>query len=164
MSNYQEFYHQISRPFKRSKKAGFVLRTLNQAITRLMYVSYPFFLILSAWQKGINWTWFLYVLVPAGGLLLVSLLRRLIARPRPYEIEGVEALISRKGKGDSMPSKHVFSSALISLTIFNLYPVWGVVYLILTMILAKCRVVSGVHYPSDVLVSLILAYFMALLY
>ncbi|MCZ0717411.1 phosphatase PAP2 family protein [Aerococcus kribbianus] len=164
MSNYQEFYRRISRPFRHSQRACAVLRTLNQTITRLMYVSYPFFLILSAWQKGINWTWFLYVLVPAGGLLLVSLLRWLIARPRPYEIEGIEALISRKGKRDSMPSKHVFSSALISLTIFSLYPIWGMVYLVLTVLLAKCRVVSGVHYPSDVLVSLILAYFMTLLY
>lgn len=51
-----------------------------------------------------------------------------------------------------MPSRHVFSATIISMAILRLNLILGIFFLILSLVIALCRVLGGVHYPRDVMV------------
>jgi membrane-associated phospholipid phosphatase len=99
------------------------------------------------------------IAVPLDGFIAVSVLRRLINRPRPYEKFKTTPVIPKDTKGKSFPSRHVFSAAIIALSFFFVPQVWGVgvFLLICAFLLALLRVLSGVHYPSDVLAGFVAA-------
>lgn len=90
------------------------------------------------------------VLVPGAAFLVLSAVRKRIDRPRPYEAWGIVPLIPREKKGESMPSRHVFSSAVIAMAWLRACPPAGAVLLLAAVFEAFVRVVGGVHYPSDV--------------
>ena len=48
------------------------------------------------------------------------------------------------------PSLHVFSASIISMAVLTQSSFLGVILLILSLVIAFCRVLGGVHYPHDV--------------
>ncbi len=52
---------------------------------------------------------------------------------------------------------HSSSAFVIAIAIYNIYPRFGKLMLVLAVITAASRVIVGVHYPSDLLGGLILA-------
>lgn len=88
-------------------------------------------------------------------LAALSLVRAKLDRPRPYEVYGLEPLIPKDTRGKSFPSRHVFSICVIGTSLMYLTPGLGAALLMLGALLAMARVVSGVHYTSDVLVGAI---------
>ena len=103
------------------------------------------------------------VLVPAVSLLAVSFLRAKINRPRPYETGEVEDLIEKSTSGDSMPSRHVFSAAVISMVLGRIHPVLGAAGWLMTALSAFCRVAGGVHYISDTIIGMLAGFLAGLL-
>ena len=85
--------------------------------------------------------------VPFG---LVTLLRRVINAPRPYEVyEFFDEPVENKS-GDSFPSRHCFSIfAIGTLCLFASVPV-GIFTLALGVVLCFCRVALGFHFVRDV--------------
>ena len=63
-----------------------------------------------------------------------------------------------------MPSRHVFSSVIISMTILYLNKPLGIFFLIVSFLEACIRVIAGLHYVSDVLVGYILGILFGLIY
>ena len=53
-----------------------------------------------------------------------------------------------------MPSRHCFSAAAIAATVWYVLPPLGAVLAVLAVIIAVSRVVTGVHFVSDVLAGL----------
>ena len=94
------------------------------------------------------------VLVPAAVFLLGTALRAAIDRPRPYEAFGQPPLFPKDTRGKSMPSRHAFSAAGIAVTAWYVWPPLGVPAGALALVIAVTRVLSGVHYPGDVLAGL----------
>lgn len=96
------------------------------------------------------------VVVPAAGFLLVSLVRRAVNAPRPYETLDINPLIHKDTRGRSFPSKHVFSSFCIA----SCWAAWcapaGCVLLAAACCIAAVRVVGGVHWPRDVMAAALL--------
>ena len=93
-------------------------------------------LAVTLWQRsGQFWR---VLAVPAAVYVLGTLLRAAINRPRPYEALNFTPLFPKDTKGQSMPSRHCFSAAAI----------------LLAAVVAVTRVLTGVHYPSDVLAGL----------
>ena len=82
--------------------------------------------------------------------VIVSLLRRLINAPRPYEIYSFYEEKPRDGKGKSFPSRHVFSAFVIGTLLFSVSIPLAVVTLTLGVGLAVCRVLLGIHFIRDV--------------
>ncbi len=89
--------------------------------------------------------------VAAIGFASVTVMRKAIAAPRPYQDGGQAPRIVREGEDDSFPSRHCFSAFLIaSLWGVAGYPVVCSTLLILAVALGVLRVRGGVHYPKDV--------------
>ena len=92
--------------------------------------------------------------VPAAVYVLGTLLRAAINRPRPYEALNFTPLFPKDTKGQSMPSRHCFSAAAIVTAAFTVWVPLGVAACLLAAVVAVTRVLTGVHYPSDVLAGL----------
>lgn len=94
------------------------------------------------------------IIVPLDGFIVVTAFRYLINRPRPYEAFPLEPAINKKTKGKSFPSRHVYSASAIAMTFLlgSQFQWAGIILLIVAALLAVIRVITNVHYISDVLV------------
>ena len=98
--------------------------------------------------------------VPAACFLLVTALRPLIGRQRPYDRFCVPPVGSyQPGKGKSMPSRHTASAAAIAMAVVYITPSIPLraAMLALCAVIAAIRVLSGQHYISDVAAALLLS-------
>ena len=106
------------------------------------------------------------VLVPAVCFLVVTILRPLIGKQRPYDRFDVPPVGAfRPGKGKSMPSRHTASAAAIACAVIYIYPTVPVILAmsVLCLIIASLRVLSGQHDVSDVLAALVLSLLLSLI-
>ena len=83
-------------------------------------------------------------------VVLLSLARRALNRPRPYEVYDLPPLLHKETQGKSFPSRHVFSICVIGTSLLYILPPLGAALLVLGALLAVARVVSGVHFVRDV--------------
>ena len=117
-----------------------------------VYLVYGAVLAVTLWQRsGQFWR---VLAVPAAVYVLGTLLRAAINRPRPYEALNFTPLFPKDTKGQSMPSRHCFSAAAIVAAAFTVWVPLGVAACLLAAVVAVTRVLTGVHYPSDVLAGL----------
>ena len=106
------------------------------------------------------------VAVPAACFLLVTVLRPVIGRRRPYDAFDAEPVGPyRPGKGKSMPSRHAASAAAIAFAAVYAFPHPAIIIAMsaLALLVAALRVLSGQHYPSDVLAALALSAVLSLI-
>ena len=87
--------------------------------------------------------------------VILSAARHGLDLPRPFEIYDMEPLLPRERPGRSFPSRHVFSICVIGTCFCFLTPWIGAALLALGAVLAAMRVISGVHFPRDVIVGAI---------
>ena len=141
----------MTQPFRDHPEMAKGIHIANKICTGIMYLSYPLFVLYLFWMKDMGVI--RAILVPGISFVVLSVFRKLINRPRPYEVFGVPSVIKKDTKGQSFPSRHVFSATIIAMTFLLASPwMWlGVVFLVVSVLLAVVRVVSGVHFVSDVL-------------
>lgn len=151
------FYERV-RPFFITH--GFclsLLKWVNRLVTLLMPLLY-FYVLWTAYLKASKaWIVLAYLLVPATGFMILSVIRKRMNWPRPYELGTFPPLLNREGKGSSMPSRHVFSAAIISTVAWEVNPLLSVLGLSLTLLLAGVRVLAGLHFIRDVVVGFLSA-------
>lgn len=153
----------MTQPFRDHPEMAKGIHIANKLCTGLMYLSYPMLIIFMVLQRDVNVI--RAVLVPGISFVLLSLFRKVINRPRPYETFDVPSVIKKDTKGKSFPSRHVFSATIIAMTFLLMSPwTWlGVVFLGVSILLAIVRVISGVHFISDVSVGFIVGVLAAFL-
>ena len=156
---YSKQYEKLSKPFRKYKS---ILLFMNKLLTFIGYTSYPILL---------GWTWFInkelllpMILIPGIGFILLTFVRKAINRKRPYETYNIDSMIKKDTKGNSMPSRHVFSMSIIAVSWLVVSPIVGSVLLLFSILLAFIRVIGGVHYISDVIVAIICACVWGLLF
>ena len=156
----RETYRKMTQPFRDNPKRAGVLHIVNKILTAIVFAAYPCLLAVLFFQRDRRLVE--AICLPLDGLMVVSVVRVLVNRPRPYEKFGIPSVIPKETKGKSWPSRHVFSAAVIALTFFPFSVEIGTVLLIAAVGLAVIRVLSGVHYISDVLSGFVFAMFFAL--
>lgn len=82
---------------------------------------------------------------------LVSLLRRYIGAPRPYEVYDFFGNRPKDSEKNSFPSRHAFSIFAIGVATWFVYPVFGSVLLTLGLLMCVARIALGYHFPRDVI-------------
>ena len=152
MKNYQEWYDHIAGKIENRPIFLRLLRTFNRFMTVVMPMIYLTLLATTYLQEGLGKQVLVYVFVPASGFVILSLLRKKINAPRPYEEWTIKPLLDRDSPGQSMPSRHVFSATIISMACLHASLSVGLILLILSAILGLVRILGGVHYPKDVVV------------
>ena len=157
MRDYATWYKRATAGIRRRKHGAEHLNALNRILTDGMYAAYPLLLAVLLARgtaaggalEGMKRV-FPFVLVPGSSFVLLSLIRKRIVRKRPYETYDLDPLIHKETKENSMPSRHVFSSAVISMCLFRVCPPLGILGVAATALSALVRVLGGVHYPEDV--------------
>ena len=155
MKNYQEWYDHIAAIAKNKPFLLRLLRTFNRFMTVVMPMIYLTLLATTYLQEGLGKQVGIYVFIPASGFVILSLLRKKINAPRPYEEWTIKPLLDRDSPGQSMPSRHVFSATIISMACIHASLSLGIILLVLSAFLGLVRVLGGVHYPKDVVVGYI---------
>lgn len=155
MKNYQEWYDHIAGKIKNNPLFLSLLRAFNRFMTLVMPIVYLTLLVTTYLQQGFGKQVLMYVFVPASGFVILSLLRKKINAPRPYEIWEIVLLLDRDSPGQSMPSRHVFSASIISMACLHASLSVGVILLVFSALLGLVRVLGGVHFPKDVVVGYI---------
>lgn len=145
----KEQYIKITEPLRSNPRKAECVKKINRLLTGMVFLTYPLYLVLLLLKKD---PWLLQaIFVPAVSFVLLTVARRLINAPRPYEKFGMPPVIEKDTSGNSFPSRHVFSVFIIAMTIFYQYPLPGIVLGIVGVGIAVIRVLGGVHEPKDVI-------------
>lgn len=155
MKSYQEWYGHVASNIENKPFLLSLLRTFNRFMTVVMPMIYLTLLATTYLQEGLGKQVLIYVFVPATGFVILSLLRKKINAPRPYEEWDIKPLLDRDSPGQSMPSRHVFSATIISMVCLHASLSVGVILLVFSALLGLVRVLGGVHFPKDVVVGYI---------
>lgn len=151
--NYVELYNKNAAFYNANEGRKWALRIADPLLTLLIAAAYA-----ATWVYGIFWGEFSpknltkLFCIPVLALFLVSVLRAVFARPRPYAQAGAQIMPLKKRKGkddDSFPSRHLACAAAIALTVCSVLPAVGGILLVLTALLGYTRFALGLHYPSD---------------
>ncbi|MCR5581967.1 MAG: phosphatase PAP2 family protein [Pseudobutyrivibrio sp.] len=129
-----------------------VLNILDKAITYITILFYSIYLLYAMFLYTGDSHTLLYrsILIPGVSFILVSLFRKMVSSPRPYEVYDFEPAIKKDTVGKSFPSRHVFSIFIVAYTLLQTSLLLGIIVLIMGVILAVIRVVGGVHFIKDV--------------
>ena len=149
----EQQYRTVIGWFNARPAAKKALRAVSTGAAAAVYLLYLGLLAWLAWHAmwaplGVT------AVVPAAAFVVGTALRAAINRPRPYTKYGFVPLFPKDKTGQSMPSRHCFSAAAIAATVWYVLPPLGAVLAVLAVIIAVSRVVTGVHFVSDVLAGL----------
>ena len=151
----RDTYIRLTKPLRENEKKARLLAYINKGLTAFVFLLYPLFL-LSLLEAGHPLLW-RAILIPAISFAAVSIFRRIVNVPRPYEKFGLPPVLEKDTHGKSFPSRHVFS-------ILPVYPYLGITLLVLGLILAIIRVIGGVHEPRDVIAGALIGIACGMLY
>ena len=153
--SYKKLYEKSATYFEVRPKAKKALPVLDKCITGAFGLAYIFLWVYAIlWGKFPVRGYIRIAFIPLLSLFLVSVLRAMIARPRPYSEKGAGITPLKKRKGseeDSFPSRHLACAVSIVLCFFPSLPIVGGGLLALAVVLAWVRFALGLHYPSDLL-------------
>lgn len=160
----RDLYRKMTQPFREQPKRAKSLHRANRILTAIVFVAYPVLLVWLYFRMPQNLV--RSILVPLDGFIIVSVFRYLVNRRRPYEAFELAPVIPKDTSGKSFPSRHVFSAAIIAFT-FLATPgmnALGILLIFCTIGIAVIRVISGVHYISDVIAAILIAFVFSAVY
>lgn len=144
----QEKYIDMMQKVKAHPKGVEFVCVCNGLFTKVVYAVFLiliFLLFIHRDERIIR-----ILLTTAISFVTVSAFRKYFHRKRPYEVFGVSPVIPKDKKGNSFPSRHVFSAFVIAMACLYVNVWLGLEMLLVAAVIAVLRVVGGVHYPSDV--------------
>lgn len=152
-------YKALSERIKNNNGLVKVINLLDKAITYITVIFYISYLIYGFFCIKRDGGLLLYrsVIVPFVSFAIVSIYRKLVSSPRPYEVYDFVPVLVKDTKGKSFPSRHVFSIFIVSFTIMQTSIPLGALISVAGVALAVIRVVGGVHFIKDVIAGFAMA-------
>ena len=95
--------------------------------------------------------------------ILVSIVRRMINAPRPYQLYDFYEVLPKGKQGRSFPSRHVFSAFVIAVIAFSVSVWLSVALLLLGIVVSTSRVLLGIHFVRDVVAGALIGIVSAIL-
>lgn len=128
---------------------------LNRWLPRCLYAAYPVMLLILALLRDARiWK---AILVPAAVFAVVTVIRKAVNAPRPYETLDIQPLIPKNKKGESFPSRHVASAFVLAEAFWYINPFLGLPVGIMALLIALIRPLAGIHFPRDVVAGALLS-------
>lgn len=146
----KERYIKNKEWFNTHQTALKILKFLYKVLPMIMVIAMPVLIVCKA-LKGIDHDCFRMIYIPFLVLVEITILRKIFKRQRPYEKYNTEPVINRDGNGDSFPSRHTASAFIISMAAIPVSVPVTILLLIISSIIGLTRILSGVHYISDVI-------------
>lgn len=144
----KEQYIKITEPLRKNPVRAKQVKNLNHILTGFVFCMYPLYLLKLLTERN---AWFIRaLLVPAVSFACLSIVRKIINVPRPYEKFDIPPVLEKDTTGKSFPSRHVFSVFIIAMTVFYEHPGAGILLGIIGLLLGIVRVAVGVHEPKDI--------------
>lgn len=100
---------------------------------------------------------------PIAVFTVTTILRLVTNRKRPSEKYNLIPIDGSKKTGHSFPSIHVAMSISIALAVLRYGPNMGLLLSVLAVSITFIRLVSGVHYISDIIASILIAFIIDLI-
>ena len=152
--DYSTWYQRISQPF-RERGAARAIGFADRALVIAFAVAYILLLVVlfATGSPSLGQA----IVVPAATFAIVTVIRALVNRPRPYEAHRIDPLVAKDTRGKSMPSRHMASATIITFSYCLVFPVVGGMLCAGCIGIAFTRIVGGVHYPSDIAAAVALA-------
>ena len=144
----KEQYIKITQTLRNDPEKTKRVVNMNQLLTGVVFMVYPLYMAVLYGEKDPKLL--KVILVPAISFVLVTIFRKIVNAPRPYEKFEIPPVIDKDTKGKSFPSRHVFSVFIIAVTIFYSHPGPGIVIGLIGVAMAIIRVLGGVHEVRDV--------------
>ena len=94
--------------------------------------------------------------IAATGFVLVTVVRRIINAPRPYELRDFYMESPRSKVGESFPSRHAYSAFVIATLAWLLHPAFSILAAVLGLAITVSRVLTGIHFVRDVVTGALL--------
>lgn len=152
----EKFYITLLANIRKHPVIERMIISITKYFPYITFVIYPCLLIyLFSIQSALLWE---SIWKPLGAFLLVTIFRKIVNRPRPYDQINIKPLIGHK-HGESFPSRHTVSAFIIAFVCLPVHLYLGVFSIVIVTIMSICRILAGVHYISDVVVSVIIALF-----
>ncbi len=145
----QETYIKITEKIRSTHYGERIIVFINRLLTDIVYISFLVLLVYLALHR--DKVMVKIVMVTGISFVLVSVIRHFINAERPYTKYGFIPLVPKEKKGDSMPSRHVFSAFVIGMAFLHMNIALGIIILIIGCLMAVIRVIVGVHFPRDVI-------------
>lgn len=96
-------------------------------------------------------------------LVITEIIRFFYHRPRPFLAYNVHQLMSNDGY--SFPSGHAAFFFAMAGTIYGYDKKWGLGFFAASIFMGLCRIIAGIHYPSDIIggmaIGMAVAYFIS---
>lgn len=127
----------------------------NKVFTGVYFVAYASLLLYAIIKKYGAVDFMPILFAPLLCLLIVSVLRLAVDRPRPYTENGANITPLSKKKGNenkSFPSRHLACALVIAMTVFSCIPPLGIFLFAISALFFYVRFAVGLHYPSDLAV------------
>lgn len=144
----KEQYEKITQPLRENPTKAKQAAAVNRILTLSVFFLYPVYICWLFFTK--NPQLIRAAIVPAVSFVLLTIIRAKINAKRPYEKFGLPPVIDKKTKGNSFPSRHVFSVFIIAVTVFYHFQPAGILLGVIGIGLGIVRVCTGVHEPRDV--------------
>ncbi len=131
-----------------SRKIKISFKIISHTAVIISVISYVLLLYLkvrSGWMDAAK-----FVTVSAVPFVLVSVIRRAIDAPRPYELYDFYEVKPKGKAGSSFPSRHVFSAFMIAVLALPVSLPLSAALLAVSLSLAAARAALGIHFIRDV--------------
>lgn len=149
-------YKKISSWFMEKKIRMTLFKFLYKLLPTIVFESY---IILNIWLLyNRDHRIYKVILIPFFIFVFISIIRKIINKPRPYTVLNIEPLVAKDKVGESFPSRHVLSVSIIAVACFYINIWLGIILTILTILIGIIRVLSGVHFIKDVIFGALISY------